>query len=122
MYKIKKESNDLPIGLILYNDKITIDKHGHLSIDPIQFTLSIFNRQTRNKPIAWRPFGYIPNIGLHSAAESRNILKSEEKSRLQHLIIEDILCQYKELENTRIQNYQFMYQKVIYTVNLNFLF
>ena len=118
--KLKQQANDLPIGIILYSDKITMDKHGHLSIDPLQFTLSIFNRKTRNKSIAWRPFGYIPNIGLHSTAESKHMFKAQDKSHLQHLIITEILKEYKQLEHNGISNYQFNYKNNQYTVNLKF--
>jgi hypothetical protein len=41
----------------LYFDKIATDRHGHLSLEPVYFTLTMFNRKTRNQPQAWRPLG-----------------------------------------------------------------
>lgn len=117
--QVDKEK-DLPIGLIFYFDKITLDKHGHLSLDPVQFTLSIFNRQTRNSSLAWKPFGYIPNINLHSKAESKHLFKAEDKALLTHLIIEKILKEYKDLEETGIPNYSFKYKNKLYVANLKF--
>ena len=114
------KEKDLPIGTIFYFDKITLDKHGHLSLDPVQFTLSIFNRKTRNKSIAWKPFGYIPNISLHSKAESKHSFKAEDKARFTHLIIENILSEYKKLETTGIQNYEFSFRGKKYIANLKF--
>ena len=49
-------------GTIIYIDKLAVDRHGYLSLEPVYFTLSIFNQKTRNKPEAWRPLGYIPNL------------------------------------------------------------
>ena len=113
-------TKDLPIGLLFYMDKIVIDKHGHISVEPLQFTLSIFNRKTRNQPYSWRPFGYVPNIGLHSKAESKHLFKAEDKALLTHLILEQILKQYKQLEDNGISNYQFVYRGKQYTANLKF--
>jgi hypothetical protein len=51
-------------GIILYTDNLAVDHHSHLSLEPVYFTLSLFNQKTRNKPEAWHRLGYIPNIGL----------------------------------------------------------
>jgi hypothetical protein len=32
-------------GIILYIDKLALDRHGHLSLEPVYFTLSIFNKK-----------------------------------------------------------------------------
>jgi hypothetical protein len=42
----------------------------------------IFNKKTRNWPEAWRPLGYIPNIGLMPKAESTHAMKSLVKVQL----------------------------------------
>jgi hypothetical protein len=34
---------DVLCGIVAYIDKLAIDKHGHLSLEPMYFTLSIFN-------------------------------------------------------------------------------
>ena len=116
----KDTSKDLPIGVIFYLDKITLDKHGHISMEPLQFTLSIFCRHARNTPYAWRTCGFIPNIGLHSKAESKHLFKAEEKAHLTHLILQKILTDYKKLEETDIQNYQFFFKGNQYIANLKF--
>ena len=117
--QVDKEK-DLPVGLMFYLDKITLDKHGHLSIDPVQFTLSILNRKARKSSNAWRPFGYIPNISHHSKAESKHSFKAEEKAHFTHILIENILSEYKEIEDNGICNYQFYFREKLYTVNLKF--
>ena len=113
-------SKDLPIGIIFYLDKITLDKHGHISMEPLQFTLSIFGRHVRNTPYAWRTCGFIPNIGLHSKAESKHLFKAEEKAYLTHLLLEQILTDYKNLEDSGIENYQFTFRGEQYIANLKF--
>jgi hypothetical protein len=35
-------------GVILYIHKLAVDRHAHLSLEPVYFTLSIFNQKTRN--------------------------------------------------------------------------
>ena len=52
----------MPISLIVFGDKSHTDLHGSLSVTPVIFTLSIFNRKARNLPQFWRPIAYIPNL------------------------------------------------------------
>jgi hypothetical protein len=40
--------NQVICGIICYKDKLATDRHGHLSLEPVYFTLSIFNQKTRN--------------------------------------------------------------------------
>jgi hypothetical protein len=68
--------NQVICGIICYIDKLATDRHGHLSLEPVYFMLSIFNKKTRNHLEAWRPLSYIPNIGLMSKAESTHAMKS----------------------------------------------
>jgi hypothetical protein len=39
--------NQVICGIICYIDKLATDRHGHLSLEPVYFTLSIFNQKTR---------------------------------------------------------------------------
>ena len=82
------QPHHLLCGVILYIDKITTDRRGHLSLEPVYFTLTMFNRRICNQPQAWRPLGYIPNLGLQSKAESTHSMKKEENIKLYH----DVLC------------------------------
>jgi hypothetical protein len=92
------EPNHLLCGIILYIDKIATDRHGHLSLEPVYFTLTMFNRKTRNQPQAWRPLGYIPNLGLQSKAESTHGLKKEAKIKLYHDVLRKILAPLGKLQ------------------------
>jgi hypothetical protein len=92
------EPHHLLCGIILYIDKIATDRHGHLSLEPVYFTLTMFNRKTRNQPQAWRPLGYIPNLGLQSKAESAHALKKEQKIKLYHDVLRKILASLGQLQ------------------------
>jgi hypothetical protein len=52
----------MPVGIIVFGDESHTDLHGTLSLTPIIFTLTLFNRIARNHTGFWRPIGYIPNL------------------------------------------------------------
>ena len=108
---------DILCGIVAYIDKLAIDKHGHLSLEPIYFTLSIFNRATRNKPEAWRPLGYIPNLHLMSAAEVKHCMSPVDRLQLYHDIIADIFQSLVQLQESDGIPYKFKYRGVNYDVN-----
>ena len=43
-----KKDNNVLFPIIYLIDDVTIDMFSHLSIEPVNFTLGIFNRNTRN--------------------------------------------------------------------------
>ncbi len=47
--------NEMPVALIIFGDKSHTDLHGSLSLTPIIFTLTLFNRPARNNTNIWRP-------------------------------------------------------------------
>ena len=53
----------MPFGIIIFGDKSNTDQHGALSVTPITFTATFFNREVRNNPDCWRPMAYLPNLG-----------------------------------------------------------
>jgi hypothetical protein len=93
------EPHHLLCGIILYIDKIATNQHGHLSLESVYFTLTMFNCQTHNKPQAWRPLGYIPNLGLQSKAKSTHALKKEERIKLYHDVLRKILAPLGKLQD-----------------------
>ena len=68
----------MPIGLVIFGDKTHTDLHGALSVTPIIFTLTCFNRYLRNKPEFWRPLAYIPNL-------SHGKCKADDKNSMRNL-------------------------------------
>ncbi len=107
-------------GIILYIDKLAVDRHGHLSLEPVYFTLSIFNQKTRNKPEAWRPLGYIPNLGLQSKAENRHSMLSSQKVQLYHDILSRILLSLVQVQQADPMPFHLSYHNREYDVLLKF--
>jgi hypothetical protein len=111
--------NPVICGIICYKDKLVTDRHGHLSLEPVYLTLSIFNKKTRNRPEAWRPLGYIPNIGLMSKAESTHAMKSLAKVQLYHDILSKIFGSLVDLQGKESGlPYQFFYREKVYNALL----
>jgi hypothetical protein len=54
----------IPVGLIVFGDKIHTNLHGTLALTPIIFTLTLFSQTARNNTSFWRPIGYIPNLSV----------------------------------------------------------
>jgi hypothetical protein len=113
--------NQVICGIICYIDKLATNQHGHLSLEPVYFTLSIFNQKTRNRPEAWRPLGYIPNIGLISKAESTHAMKSLAEVQLYHDILSKIFGSLVDLQGKESGlPYQFFYRGKVYNALLVF--
>jgi hypothetical protein len=71
----------MPIALVLFGDKSHTDLHGSLSVEPVSFTLTLFNRDARNLPKFWRLLGYIPNLTAGKGEANRQ----SAKDKLQNL-------------------------------------
>jgi hypothetical protein len=69
------------IALIVFGDKSHTDLHGSLSLTPIIFTLSLFNRNTQNNDMFWRPIGYVSNLsygkGVADKTPTRDKIQDE---------------------------------------------
>ena len=50
------------VPIIFWIDKTHTDIHGRLKLEPLMMTLGVFNRETRNNPMAWRTLGYVTDI------------------------------------------------------------
>ena len=80
--------------LIFFIDKTHTDVQGKLSLEPVCFTLGIFNRKTRNQGHAWRTIGYMPNFNLLPK------YKQNAKMKLQdyHFVLAKIFEEVYELQ------------------------
>lgn len=75
----------MPVALVLFGDKSHMDLHGLLSVEPVSFTLSLFNRSARNLPHFWRLLGYIPNLSA-GMGEANCTLASDKVQNLHHCL------------------------------------
>ena len=92
-----KSNNDVLCPIIFFIDKTHTDINGRLCLEPIRFTLGIFNRETRNNPKAWRTLGYIAD-----QAQMKKT-KPHEKAIDYHHMMEILLEEFKILQKDRIQ-------------------
>ncbi len=67
----------MPDGLIVFGDKSHTDLHGALSLTPIIFTLTLFNRAAQNDSKFWRPIGYIPNLGYGRGTSNKTLTRDK---------------------------------------------
>ena len=118
--RLKTAPNVLPCPILAYMDKIALDCHGHLSLEGWYFTIGLFQRRVRNKPGAWRPLGYMPNLGLLSKSENKYKLDSLQKVQLYHEILTDIFESLMALMDGGGIPFTFQYRGKEYTVLLVF--
>ena len=90
---IKNPNEEKLIPIIFFTDKTHTDNHGRLCLEPVQFTLGIFNKKTRDQSRAWRTLGY--------ATESIYKVKitSTEKQQDYHNILKIILNSFIDYQN-----------------------
>jgi hypothetical protein len=72
-----KEKGTMPVGLIVFGDKSHTGLHGVLSLTPIIFTFTFFNRAARNNPRFWRPFTYVPNLSYGKGTANQTPTKNK---------------------------------------------
>jgi hypothetical protein len=113
--KAKKDylqtSGDMLCPIIFFIDKTHTDINGRLCLEPIRFTLGIFNRETRNNPLAWRTIGYISD-----QAQMKKTTPSQKATDYHH-IIEIILQEFIQCQLTPLPYKLFLNNKY-YDVNL----
>jgi hypothetical protein len=72
----------MPVGLIVFGDKSHTNLHGTLSLTPIIFTLTLFNRTARNNTGFWRRIGYIPNLSYEKETADRRSTSDRYKTNI----------------------------------------
>jgi hypothetical protein len=106
-----KEPNDILCPIIFFIDKTHTDTNGRLCLEPIRFTLGIFNRETRNNPSAWRTMGYI--------SDQAQIEKTtpHQKAIDYHHMIEIIIQEFQQCQQEKL-SFNLNFNNKSYNVNL----
>ena len=73
------EGKYMPLGLVIFGDKSHTDLHGALSLTPVTFTATFFNKSTRNNPDCWRPMAYIPNLAYGKGGKAKAVDKVQDE-------------------------------------------
>jgi hypothetical protein len=94
---LQSNSQDVLLPIIFFIDKTHTDTHGRLCLEQIRFTLGIFNRKTRNNPLAWRTIGYIKDQAYIPTETTR------EKLNDYHQMIDHLLQDYKKCQNQKFK-------------------
>jgi hypothetical protein len=89
--KCHGKKNHVLLPIILFADKTFSDKRGNLCQEPVLFTLGIFNKATRQRPRAWRPLGFIPNLSLHNKHLKQSQQKVDDYHRCLEVILESLV-------------------------------
>jgi hypothetical protein len=69
------DPNDFLCPIVLFIDKTHVSEHARWTLEPVIFTLAVFNRSTRNLSKAWRPLGLVTDSNRKSSAQNSNTLK-----------------------------------------------
>ena len=90
-----KHKDDLLCPLIMFVDGVGLDVMQRQSLEPVTFTLGIFNRNARNSELFWRVLGYIPNPEKHCNVKYESYsnsatLKKEHYHQLLNVILSDL--------------------------------
>jgi hypothetical protein len=62
---VEVEGRDLDCMVLWYTDKTHLDFRGNITMEPLRFTIGLFNDATRRKVTAWRTLSFIPKEKLY---------------------------------------------------------
>ena len=83
--------NDVLCPIALFIDELKLDAFGKLGLEPVVMTLLILNRETRNKHIAHRVIGYMPNFHMMFGGASYDAdAKADDYHQCLSVILEGI--------------------------------
>lgn len=117
--KFGADPNRIICGIILSIDKTFTDQKGKLCLEPVKFSLTLFNTETRRKnESAWRRLGYINDMDTEEVHKMVNMSsedfvfnfdigkekptpysKRDKKSTVYHRILSEILKDLKTVQN-----------------------
>ncbi len=89
----------MPIALIVFGNKSHTDLHGSLSLMPIIFTLSLFNRNAHNTHKFWRPIGYIPNLSYGKGVADKTPTK--DKIQDEHMCLSTVFKSLRKISKEK---------------------
>ena len=102
---------DVVCPILMFIDGLTIDEYSNIQIEPVTFTLGIFNRATRNKAEAWKTLGFINNLNHHDtyiddsnddqqSSQSVGGMTSLQKLTDYHTILDTILEDLRQIQES----------------------
>jgi hypothetical protein len=95
---IHDPQHELLIPICLFIDSTVLSLSGSLSLEPIMFSIMIHNRETRQKPEAWLPLGYINDL---SSIAGKKYKDGQQKLADYHAMLSVILEDLTHLVTSR---------------------
>jgi hypothetical protein len=75
------------IPIIFFMDKTHTDINGRLKLEPVSFTLGIFNRKCRSNPLFWRTLGFVTDIDVNVGNASVSELKQQDYHNMLKIVL-----------------------------------
>ena len=93
--EVCKNKGEILLPIIFFIDAGKVTQRQ--SVEPITFTLGIFNRLTRNRSEAWRTLGYLENLNNSKKSQQKKY-NSKMKLKDYHYMLSVILKEFKSLQ------------------------
>ena len=105
------KDTDVLLCIIIFMDKSHVDStNGRLCFEPMMFTLSIFKKEVRTRPLFWRPLGFVVNQSNLSNVHSS--LKSDDY----HFMIRILLRSLVDVQRGSGISWRLSYQATCFDV------
>ena len=114
--------DDLLVPIILFIDETTVASNGNCSIEPVSFTLGIFNRETRGKEDASCILGYIPSMDSNRLYDTKGKKNGNTKLQDYHAALQFILQSLKAAQQCPSGMLQWKYHGRTYNLKIPIMF
>jgi len=92
----------LILCVILYCDKTGTDVNQRVGLEPLSFTLTIFNRECQYRSEAWHVLGYVPDLEMkfcaYKAKQRLGVMGKGRPCHNYYTCLEQILQSYKDFQ------------------------
>jgi len=85
------EETDVIFPIQMFIDKTHLNDLGQLHLEPVIFTFTLFNQETKNWACAWHPLGYVNDLDVMSSAQKSS--KKQGSSAIDYHRIMGIVLQ-----------------------------
>ena len=106
---ITNPDNEILVPICLFIDGTVLSLSGSLSLEPVMFSLMIHNRETRKRPEAWLPLGYINDP---SSMPGKKFRDTTEKLEDYHAMLSIVLKGLSDVVDKSNDGFTWTFNKV----------
>jgi hypothetical protein len=106
---LKSEDDEILVPICLFIDGTVLSLSGSLSLEPVMMSIMIHNRETRKKPDAWVPLGYIHDP---TSIPGKKFVKPEEKYSDYHSMLTIVLSDLMKLVHSSNDGLMWTFKRV----------